>query len=141
MRPKNTICLWFDNDAQGAASFYAATFPNSAVTAVRKAPADFPGGKQGSVLMVEFTVFGIPCIGLNGGPEFKLKVTASLSRRPVVEALQNPVLVLAILEFDEGRPQFLQVAEAAYPQKLFFESAKEALNTPIAFRLTDEGRG
>jgi predicted 3-demethylubiquinone-9 3-methyltransferase (glyoxalase superfamily) len=71
MTPKNTICLWFDKDAHEAARFYAATFPNSEVTAVRKAPSDFPGGKEGDVLTVEFTVVGIPCIGLNGGPEFK----------------------------------------------------------------------
>jgi predicted 3-demethylubiquinone-9 3-methyltransferase (glyoxalase superfamily) len=71
MTPKNTICLWFDKGAEEAARFYAATFPNSKVTAVRKAPADFPGGKAGDVLTVEFTVLGTPCIGLNGGPEFK----------------------------------------------------------------------
>jgi predicted 3-demethylubiquinone-9 3-methyltransferase (glyoxalase superfamily) len=71
MTPKNTICLWFDKDAHDAARFYAATFPNSAVTAVHRAPSDFPGGKQGDVLTVEFTVVGIPCLGLNGGPVFK----------------------------------------------------------------------
>jgi predicted 3-demethylubiquinone-9 3-methyltransferase (glyoxalase superfamily) len=71
MKPKNTICLWFDKDAQDAARFYAATFPDSKVTAVHKAPSDYPGGKQGEVLTVEFTVLGIPCLGLNGGPEFK----------------------------------------------------------------------
>src|SRR5436190_682462 len=71
MKPKNTICLWYDKDALEAARFYAATFPNSAVTAVHKAPTDFPSGKEGDLLMVEFTVLGIPCIGLNGGPEFK----------------------------------------------------------------------
>ena len=71
MTHKNTICLWFDKDAEAAANFYAATFPDSAVTAVHKAPADYPGGKQGNVLTVEFTVFGIPCLGLNGGPVFK----------------------------------------------------------------------
>ena len=71
MTPKNTICLWFDKDAEDAARFYAATFPNSQVTAVHKAPGDFPGGKAGDVLTVDFTVFGIPCIGLNGGPAFK----------------------------------------------------------------------
>ena len=70
-QPKNTICLWFDNDAQEAARFYAATFPDTEVTAVRHAPSDYPGGKQGDVLTVEFTVVGIPCIGLNGGPVFK----------------------------------------------------------------------
>ena len=70
MRPKNTICLWFNDDAQEAAEFYAATFPNSAVTAVHRAPSDYPGGKEGDVLTVEFTVLGIPCLGLNGGPAF-----------------------------------------------------------------------
>ncbi|KAB8142995.1 VOC family protein [Chloroflexia bacterium SDU3-3] len=68
---KNTICLWYDGGAEEAARFYAATFPDSAVTAVHRAPGDFPSGKQGDVLTVEFTVLGIPCIGLNGGPEFK----------------------------------------------------------------------
>jgi len=71
MKPKNTICLWFDKDAVEAARFYAATFPNSEVTAVREAPGDYPGGKEGDVLTVEFTVLGIPCLGLNGGPEFR----------------------------------------------------------------------
>ena len=68
---KNVICLWYDNDAEEAARFYAKTFPNSAVKAVHKAPGDFPGGKQGQVLTVEFTVLGVPCVGLNGGPIFK----------------------------------------------------------------------
>ena len=67
---KNTICLWYDKDAEAAANFYAATFPDSAVTAVHRAPGDFPGGKAGDVLTVQFTVCGIPCIGLNGGPIF-----------------------------------------------------------------------
>jgi 2-polyprenyl-6-hydroxyphenyl methylase/3-demethylubiquinone-9 3-methyltransferase len=67
MKPKNTICLLFEKDAQEAASFYAATFPVSKVTAIRKAPADYPGGKEGDVLMVEFTLLGIPCLGINGG--------------------------------------------------------------------------
>jgi 2-polyprenyl-6-hydroxyphenyl methylase/3-demethylubiquinone-9 3-methyltransferase len=71
MTNKNTICLWFDMDAVEAARFYAATFPNSEVTAIHKAPGDFPGGKEGQVLTVEFTVLGIPCLGLNGGPVFK----------------------------------------------------------------------
>ena len=70
MKARNTICLWFDKDAQDAARFYAATFPNSEVTAVHKAPGDYPGGKKGDELTVEFTVFGIPCLGLNGGPAF-----------------------------------------------------------------------
>jgi predicted 3-demethylubiquinone-9 3-methyltransferase (glyoxalase superfamily) len=68
--PKNTICLWFDSDAEAAANFYAATFPDSRVTAVRRAPADNPSGRAGDVLTVEFTVAGIPCLGLNGGPAF-----------------------------------------------------------------------
>ena len=67
---KNTICLWYTGDAEAAARFYAETFPNSSVGAVRRAPSDFPAGKEGDVLTVEFTVCGIPCIGLNGGPEF-----------------------------------------------------------------------
>lgn len=68
---KNTICLWYDGDAEDAARFYAKTFPDSSVGAVHRAPGDYPAGKKGNVLMVEFTVMGIPCIGLNGGPEFK----------------------------------------------------------------------
>ena len=71
MTPKNTICLWYDGTALEAATFYAATFPDSAVTAVHRAPGDYPSGKQGDVLTVEFTVLGIPCLGLNGGPMFK----------------------------------------------------------------------
>lgn len=71
MKPKNTICLWFDKDAHEAARFYAATFPDSEVTAVHEAPGDYPGGKEGDVLTVEFTVLGIPCLGLNGGPEVR----------------------------------------------------------------------
>ena len=68
---KNTVCLWFDRDAEEAARFYAEIFPNSFVTAVNRAPGDYPSGKQGDVLTVDFTVLGIPCIGLNGGPVFK----------------------------------------------------------------------
>ncbi|HEY7838190.1 MAG TPA: VOC family protein [Terriglobales bacterium] len=71
MRPKNTICLWFDKDAEAAARFYAAIFPDSAVTAVHAAPGDYPGGKQGDILTVEFTVCGIPCVGVNGGTRFR----------------------------------------------------------------------
>jgi predicted 3-demethylubiquinone-9 3-methyltransferase (glyoxalase superfamily) len=68
---KNTICLWYERDAEAAARFYAETFPDSTVGAVQRAPSDFPGGKKGDVLTVEFTVCGVPCIGLNGGPAFK----------------------------------------------------------------------
>jgi predicted 3-demethylubiquinone-9 3-methyltransferase (glyoxalase superfamily) len=71
MKPKNTVCLWFDKDALDAARFYAATFPESEVGSVHTAPGDFPGGKAGDVLTVEFTVCGIPCLGLNGGPVFR----------------------------------------------------------------------
>jgi predicted 3-demethylubiquinone-9 3-methyltransferase (glyoxalase superfamily) len=69
--PKNTICLWYDKEAEEAARFYAATFPESEVRGVFRAPSDFPGGKKGDVLTVDFTVCGIPCMGLNGGPTFK----------------------------------------------------------------------
>lgn len=68
--PKSLICLWYDKDAEAAARFYAATFPDSRVTAVHRAPADYPSGRAGDVLTVEFTVAGIPCLGLNGGPAF-----------------------------------------------------------------------
>jgi 2-polyprenyl-6-hydroxyphenyl methylase/3-demethylubiquinone-9 3-methyltransferase len=68
---KNTICLWYDGTAEAAANFYAETFPDSSVGAVHRAPGDFPSGKKGDVLTVEFTVMGIPCLGLNGGPAFK----------------------------------------------------------------------
>jgi len=68
---KNTICLWYDGDAEDAARFYAKTFPDSSVGAVYRAPGDFPSGKKGDVLTVEFTVMGIPCLGLNGGSAFK----------------------------------------------------------------------
>ena len=70
-QPKNTICLWFEKDAQTAAEFYAATFPDSKVTNIFYAPSDFPGGSEGDVLTVEFSVCGIPCMGLNGGPTFR----------------------------------------------------------------------
>jgi predicted 3-demethylubiquinone-9 3-methyltransferase (glyoxalase superfamily) len=69
--PKNTICLWYDKDAEAAARFYAETFPDSTVGAVHHAPSDYPSGKKGDVLTVEFTVAGVPCIGLNGGSAFK----------------------------------------------------------------------
>ncbi len=68
---KNTICLWYDSSAEEAARFYADTFPDSSVDAVHRAPGDFPSGKKGDVLTVEFTVMGVPCLGLNGGPAFK----------------------------------------------------------------------
>ncbi len=71
MVSKNTICLWYDGTAEEAARFYAATFAESKVGAIHRAPGDFPAGKEGDVLTVEFTVLGIPCLGLNGGPMFK----------------------------------------------------------------------
>lgn len=71
MAAKNTICIWYDRGAEEAARFYAETFPDSFVGAVHRAPDDYPSGKEGDVLTVEFTVMGIPCLGLNGGPEFK----------------------------------------------------------------------
>lgn len=71
MIAKNTLCLWYDKDALDAARFYSATFPDSHVGAIFEAPSDFPSGKKGDVLTVQFTVIGIPCLGLNGGPQFK----------------------------------------------------------------------
>ena len=70
MIPKNTICLWYNGDALEAATFYAKTFADSSVGAIHHAPGDYPSGQQGDVLVVEFTVMGIPCVGLNGGPAF-----------------------------------------------------------------------
>ncbi len=71
MKAKNTICLWYDHDAEEAARFYAGVFPESGVGAVYRAPMDYPGGKAGGVLTVEFTVCGVPCLGVNGGEMFK----------------------------------------------------------------------
>ncbi len=68
---KNTICLWYNNDAEGAARFYAETFPDSSVGAVHRAPGNYPSGKEGDILTVEFTVLGVACLGLNGGPVFQ----------------------------------------------------------------------
>lgn len=77
MVSKNTICLWYEKDAEEAAQFYAKTFPDSAVTAVHRAPSDFPSGKEGDVLTVEFSVAGIPCLGLNGGPGIQQNMSFS----------------------------------------------------------------
>ncbi|WP_339460305.1 VOC family protein [Pseudomonas sp. EA_105y_Pfl2_R69] len=71
MTGKNTICLWYDSTALEAATFYAETFPDSTVVAVHHAPGDYPAGKLGDVLTVEFRLMGIPCLGLNGGPAFQ----------------------------------------------------------------------
>ena len=68
---KNTICIWYDSDAEGAARFYAETFPDSSIIALHHAPSDYPSGKEGDVLTVQFTVLGVACLGLNGGPAFK----------------------------------------------------------------------
>ncbi len=70
MTPRNTVCLWYDREAEAAARFYASVFPDSEVGAIHRAPGDFPGGRAGDVLVVRFSVCGIPCIGLNGGPIF-----------------------------------------------------------------------
>jgi predicted 3-demethylubiquinone-9 3-methyltransferase (glyoxalase superfamily) len=69
--PKNTICVWYDKDAEAAARFYTATFPDSTMGPVHRAPSDYPSGKKGDTLTVEFTVAGVPCVGLNGGAAFK----------------------------------------------------------------------
>jgi predicted 3-demethylubiquinone-9 3-methyltransferase (glyoxalase superfamily) len=71
MTAKNTVCIWYDKDAEAAARFYADTFPDSAVGSIHRAPSDYPSGKAGDVIVVNFTVAGVPCIGLNGGPAFK----------------------------------------------------------------------
>jgi predicted 3-demethylubiquinone-9 3-methyltransferase (glyoxalase superfamily) len=84
MKPKNTICLWFDKDAQEVARSYAATFPDNKVKAVHEARSDFPGGKKGDVLTVEFTLVGIPCLGLNGGPTFKPTAAFSFQKRRTI---------------------------------------------------------
>ncbi|PWS38532.1 hypothetical protein DFH01_04435 [Falsiroseomonas bella] len=69
--PKNTICVWYDKDAEDAARFYASVFPDSSVDGVHRAPSDYPAGKAGDVILVDFTVAGVRCVGLNGGPAFR----------------------------------------------------------------------
>ena len=83
MTAKNTICLWYDKDAAAAARFYAETFPDSAVGAVIRAPGDYPSGKEGEVLLVQFTVAGIPCVGLNGGPAFSHAFDAMMTMQKI----------------------------------------------------------
>jgi len=83
---KNTICLWYDRDAEEAARFYARTFPDSSVVAVHRAPGDYPSGKKGDVLTVEFTVLGIPCMGLNGGPGIQHSMAFSFQVATVDQA-------------------------------------------------------
>ncbi len=84
--PKATICLWYDHDAEAAARFYAQTFPNSSIRSVQRAPSDYPGGKEGNALVVEFTVLGIACIGLNGGTAFKHSEAFSIQVATVDQA-------------------------------------------------------
>jgi len=97
---KNTICLWYDGDAEDAAQFYAKTFPDSSVDAVYLAPGDYPSGKKGDVLTVEFTVLGIPCIGLNGGPTFKhseafsFQVATEIKRKLIAIGMQLLIMVV-----------------------------------------------
>jgi predicted 3-demethylubiquinone-9 3-methyltransferase (glyoxalase superfamily) len=97
MVSKNTICLWYDGTALEAAQFYAQTFPDSAVGAIYRAPADYPSGKEGDVLTVEFTVIGIPCLGLNGGQESacgwckdKWGLSWQITPRALTQAIADP---------------------------------------------------
>jgi 2-polyprenyl-6-hydroxyphenyl methylase/3-demethylubiquinone-9 3-methyltransferase len=96
MIAKNTICLWYDGTALEAAQFYAKTFPASAVGAVHRAPADYPAGKEGDVITVEFTVMGIPCIGLNGGPGIEHNIAFSFQvatdDQPETDRLWNAIV-------------------------------------------------
>jgi predicted 3-demethylubiquinone-9 3-methyltransferase (glyoxalase superfamily) len=95
---KNTICLWYDKDAEAAARFYAQVFPDSSVEAVHKAPEDFPGGKGGDVLTVNFTVLGIPCLGLNGGPmlsrakRFRFRSRSRIRKKPTVIGMRSSAM-------------------------------------------------
>ena len=122
---KNVICLWYDGTAEEAARFYAQTFPNSAVTAVHRAPGDYPDGKQGQVLTVEFTVLGIPCLGLNGGPAFKHTEAFSFQilTEDQAETDQQPLCVHGpferVLRLRSGGPAVLQHhAAAAHPDRI-----------------------
>jgi hypothetical protein len=101
---KNTICVWYDKDAEAAARFYAETFPDSVVSAVHRAPSDYPAGKEGDVLTVEFTVAGIPCIGLNGG-QCSSTTKPSRSRSPLT-IRQKPTAT--------GMPSSAMAARRAY---------------------------
>src|SRR4026207_498891 len=103
MNPKNTICLWFNKDAQDAARFYAATFPNSEVTAVHKAPSDYPGGKAGDVLTVNFTVLGIPCLGLNGGRDIQAQRSLFLPDRDGQSGRDGPLLERDCRQWWQGK--------------------------------------
>jgi hypothetical protein len=83
---KNTICVWYDKDAEAAARFYAETFPDSTVGAITRAPGDYPSGKKGDVLVVEFKVAGVSCIGLNGGPAFNRAKPFRFRSPPTIRA-------------------------------------------------------
>src|SRR2546429_8525848 len=87
---KNTVCLWYDKDAEAAARFYAETFPDSAVGAIHRAPGDFPSGKAGDVLTVEFTVAGVPCFCLNGGSPLQNYQTLSFPNAPPQQGAADP---------------------------------------------------
>ena len=104
MKPKNTICLWFNKDAQDAARFYAATFPDSKVTAVHEAPCDYPGGRKGDVLTVEFTALGIPCLGLNGGPGVQAHRGLFLPDRDRESGRDGPLLERDCRQWRHGKP-------------------------------------
>ena len=120
--PKNTICLWYDGDAEAAARFYAATFPDSAVTAVHRAPADFPGGHEGDVLTVTFTVCGIPCLGLNGGPTFPQTEALILSMFSSIFSRTHSASMYCVLTCTNGNILTLarQVCKRIQPWDSFF---------------------
>ena len=101
---KNTICLWYDKDAEAAARFYAETFPGSAVGAVHRAPSDYPSGKEGDVLTVDFTVAGVPCIGLNGGPTFKHNEAFSFQIATDDQTRNRPLLERHRRQWRPGEP-------------------------------------
>ena len=112
---KNTICLWYDKDAEAAARFYAETFPNSTVGAVHRAPSDYPSGKEGDVLTVEFTVAGVPCLGLNGGPAFKHRVHAgrySTAETRTVNATRRELWKSPTAALPSGEPIVFFIASA-----------------------------
>ncbi len=100
--PRNTVCLWFDQDALEAAQFYARTFPDSTVGTVHRAPADYPAGRAGQVMTVEFTVAGVPCIGLNGGPAFPQ--TEAFSFQILTEDQAETDRLWAAVIADGGQP-------------------------------------
>ena len=104
MTSKNTICLWYDGAALDAAQFYAATFADSAVGAVHRAPGDYPSGTEGDVMMVDFTVMGVPCLGLNGGPMFKHSEAFSFQVATDDQA-ETDRLWNAIVDHDTGQEQ------------------------------------